>query len=258
MQFVNRSTRNVYTKFAGMLAPGAVTSGNGRESKILVQTLESIVNSVGSDIGIRLTQREAELIKKIIELDEAGCKFDPDSIPEDVRNDPVGARHAIEMSRRAQNRGINKMARSNAEAIARDIEINKEVVDEGPSEVKSMDSLRAIPSALGSGFDAIMRANSRIESGSAEEIGNILCPIGANSVAGGKGPSSDKPVDENAGAKPTAADKRSRLDGQAAEMAEALSPIGGVKASEEPKSKSETKDKPKTKAKSKTKAKKQG
>ena len=98
MQFVNLTTRTVFTSFSGSLAPGQVSPDGGLKRRKLEDALSEVVKVCGSSLGIRLNAREAELINKLMDLDAKGGGFDPASLPErpqrgeaQLRGHPTGA-----------------------------------------------------------------------------------------------------------------------------------------------------------------------
>ena len=92
MQFVNLTTHTVFTSFSGTLAPGQVSSDGGIKRRMLEDALSEIVKVCGRSLGIRLNAREADLIAKLMDLDEKGGGFDPSSLPKEVRDDPTGGK----------------------------------------------------------------------------------------------------------------------------------------------------------------------
>ena len=126
MQFVNLTTRTVFTSFSGSLAPGQVSPDGGLKRRRLQDALEEVVKVCGSSLGIKLNAREAELIAKLMDLDAKGGGFDPASLPKEVRDDPTGEKRTSEAIREAQQREMDERGKANADAARREAEINGE------------------------------------------------------------------------------------------------------------------------------------
>lgn len=192
MQFVNLTTRTVFTSFSGSLAPGQVSPDGGLKRRKLEDALSEVVKVCGSSLGIRLNAREAELINKLMDLDSKGGGFDKASLPEEVRNDPSGEKRNLEAIRQAQQLEMDERGKANDEAARREAEINGETDPDyrrpvGPATLEN-EGEKVDASKLKSGFERLMEENSRIaanenkEKPSSEEI---LDPIGAHAKKDG-------------------------------------------------------------------------
>lgn len=230
MQFVNVTSKNVYTKFVGMLHPGEVSSGRGRECRILEETLSTIVNSCKEDLGIRLTEREAELLNKLVSLDEKGGGFKPDSIPEEIRNDPTGAKRAAESRRAVQQKELDDMAKKNEDAARREAEINGETdprAKRRPVGPANMEGEKVDPSKLKSGFEAIMEENRKIAEGKSDgkkDVNEILDPIGAHMKGADVGDSNADEPEKAIGKDPVKVEQAKNLSDDGTRTADAEMP----------------------------------
>jgi hypothetical protein len=133
MRFVNLTSRYVFNSFTGNIAPGAMSSDGGKYKRRLEEVLSEVVKACGSSLGIRLNENEAALLNKLIDLDEKGTKFDPTSIPEEIRRDPTGARRVSEDNGRAQQAELDKIADANRKTARREAEINGEILVRKPA-----------------------------------------------------------------------------------------------------------------------------
>jgi len=187
MRFVNLTSRSVYTKF-GSINPGCVSRDCGSKTSFLEKALSEVVHICGDKLGIRLNEREAELLGKLMDLDSKGGGFNPESIPAEIRNDPMGVKRAGEAARRAQQAELDANAKANAKAARREAEINGETDPEyrppvGPATMKGEE---VTSKTLRSGFDEIMEENARIaaeKKEKAKEPANskeMLDPIGTH------------------------------------------------------------------------------
>lgn len=256
MQFVNMTSRRLYTKYAGWLNPGATSGGMSEAAKSLERVLKDIVSACGNNLGIRLSQKEAELMGQLMALDEKGTEFNPSAISEAIRKDPIGEKRADDAARAAQQRAMDEIDKANAEKMRVEREINGETVRE-PSGPAVMQGKKVEAADLKSGFAAIMEENAKIAAGepaAKKNIGEILDPIGAHiKDTGGsfsvKDPSPKKPEEEpkeevkeaKAGGavvpKNAPADAGNHLDEQAARVANSLHALPGEGAEAKPKAK---------------------
>ena len=257
MQFVNMTNRNVYTH-AGMISPGGMSTGRDKIGKSLEETLSAIIGACKAGIGIRLSKREGEMLNRLMELDEIGSNFNPDSIPSEIRSDPLGIKRASNDRRKAQEADLEATAERNRKSANREALINGETIrSRDPVGPATMKGKTVDPSMLKSGFERILEENARIESGKAEKISDdeILDPIGAHAMSGenyidNAGSASGdvgigdlvgeaRPVDRarnlqddatrTADAEPPKAEapgRKNKMDEMAADMAEKISTIG--------------------------------
>ena len=278
MQFVNITHKSVYTKFTGNLGPGAVSSRKNSICQQFEKSIEEVVDACGDKLGIRLSPREAELLNLLMNLDERGGGFDPATIPEDIRNDPTGAKRAEEAARAAQQKQIDDARAANAAGAAEEAEINGETDERKPVGPATMKGEKVIPDMLKSGFERIMEENARIAAGKKSfKEEEMLDPIGAHLEAKAQEPKEEAPAadakspgkdpepvkkageDEDDATKtadaeepiPHAPEKGSAMDRQAADIAQKLSTIGPVETPA-PKEKA-SKGKPKGKGRPKSK-----
>ena len=189
MQFVNLTDRKVYVKAVGMMVPGTRTPANVRSDRSLENAIDRIVTMCKDSVGIILNKRETELLNKLIELDAKGNGFDPRTVPEWIRNDPNGERRAHEKSLAAQQAELASIAKKNAANMAREAEINGEVIARKPVGPSTLQGEHVQPSMLKTGFERIMEENARIAAGK-DPVSNaeILDPIGAHMAAGSHAP----------------------------------------------------------------------
>ena len=259
MKFVNLTSRFVFNSFVGNLAPGAVSYDGGKNRRHLEEALEEVVNACGDKLGIRLNEREADLLNKLMDLDEKGGGFDPSTIPDEIRNDPTGIRRVSERNREAQNEEIKRQSEANEKAARREAEINGEVLHRKPVGPSAMEGEEVTESDLKSGFEKIMEENARIAAGGKPkmDVNEALDPIGAHAMKRGDstGPveaaSVDGPFDalgnpavplkravnvegdvaRTADAEepiPTAQNAKNKMDMQAAEVAKGLSVLSAI------------------------------
>ena len=254
MQFVNTTQKSVYTKFTGNLGPGAVSSRKNAICQQFEKSIEAVVDACGDKLGIRLSPREAELLNLLMNLDERGGGFDPATIPEDIRNDPTGAKRAEEAARAAQQKQIDDAKAANAAGAAEEAEINGETDERKPVGPATMKGEKVTPDMLKSGFERIMEENARIAAGEKTSSKEMLDPIGAHLEAKAQEPKEETPAadakapgkdpepvkkageDEDDATKtadaeepiPQAPEKGSAMDRQAADVAQKLSTIGPV------------------------------
>lgn len=184
MKFVNTASRIIYRSATGRLEPGKKTPDTYRN---LEKVLEEIVETCGKDLRIILNAKEAQLLARVMDLDDAGTKFDPASIPAEIRNDPTGIKRLSERERQFQHQELQKTAKANKEAEKREALINGEV-DEKPA-IKPIGVDRSGEAKDGkgeavSGFAEILAENARIAAGqTATSAREIADPIGANAKA---------------------------------------------------------------------------
>ena len=277
MKLVNITSRNVYNAATGTtVAPGKKTPDVYRD---LEKVLAQVVKVCGNNFGIILNENEADLIRRVVDLDEVGEKFDPMTIPAEIRNDPLGTKRASEMSRKAQQAAIDADKKANSEKAMREAIINGEVDERmalqgmrrpvGPA---TMEGEEVVPSKLKSGFEAILEENKRIaQEDNKKQTANtqeMLDPIGAHvkkegsaepapAENDGTGIGDAKPIEQahnreddgtrsadTAAPLPSVGDRAGAMDRQAAETARKLSTIGPEPAAQEPTSenKEETQD----------------
>lgn len=181
MQFVNVSFRSVYTSYAGMLAPGAVSSGKEKKCHDLEDALAGVIRECKGVMGIRLSKTEADLLDKLIKLDELGSGFRPEKIPAEIRNDPTGAARASKSRNEAQQEAMDNLAKANKRSAIREAEINGEIAERRPVGPATLEGEPVQPSMIKSGFERIMEENARIAAGKKKDPvtdAEILDPIG--------------------------------------------------------------------------------
>lgn len=252
MKFVNLTAKIVHTKWTGFIKPGQSLEGN-RDSKRFENVLQEVVSSCGTKVGLRLSDKEVDLLKSIMDLDQKGLKFDPSSIPEEVMNDPTGEKRASERSRAAQQAAIDGDRKRNVEAARREAFINGEIDDRKPKGLATMKGEPVDNSSLKSGFERIMEENARIESEKGKvdkaDAKEILDPIGSHAKTTGEAEGDAVPAEaeaapddaakeegtgertKSADAKepiPTVSEKAGEMDRKAAETARKLSQFGPV------------------------------
>lgn len=230
MQFVNITTRTVFTSYSGTLAPGQVSSDGGIKRRKLEDVLAEIVRVCGNSLGIRLNSREAELISKLMDLDAKGGGFDPVSLPADVRNDPTGEKRNSEAVRKAQQREMDERTNVNVESARREAEINGETDPNARKPVgpATMEGEKVDASKLKSGFERLMEENARIAAGENKEKPSseeILDPIGAHAKKDGA--PDPEPAGQDVGAPfadPISVNMAKGLEGDGTKSADATIP----------------------------------
>ena len=255
MKLVNITQRNVYTSAAGSVAPGRKTPDLYHD---LEKELEKVVKMCGKNFGIILNDKELALIESIVKLDETGDKFDPLSIPDEIRLDPLGKKRASEMARKVQQADLDATKKANAEKARREAIINGEIDERktlarkpvGPATIEGQ---KVEPSMLKSGFESILEENARIASGKQKPPANpqeMLDPVGAHMKKEGAevpAPANNdgtvigdaKPIEQarnrdddgtrsadTAAPLPSVSERAGAMDRQAAETARLLSTIG--------------------------------
>ena len=232
MQFVNLTTRTVFTSFSGSLAPGQVSPDGGIKRRRLQDALEEVVKVCGSSLGIRLNAKEAELIAKLMDLDAKGGGFDPASLPKEVREDPTGEKRNSEAIREAQQREMDERGKANADAARREAEINGETDPDyrkpvGPATLEN-EGEKVDASKLKSGFEKLMEENARIAAGENKDkpsSDEILDPIGAHAKKDGA--EEPEPAGQDAGApgaEPVSVNMAKGLEGDGTKSADATIP----------------------------------
>lgn len=187
MRFVNLTRRYVCSSFVGNIPPGGVSADGGKNRRRLEEALDEVVKACGDKLGIRLNEREADLLNKLMNLDEKGGGFDPETIPEEVRNDPTGIKRVTERDRSVQNSEIKKMSDANSKAAQREAEINGETMERRPVGPATMEGEKVVAEDLKSGFERIMEENARIAAGGKRmDVNEALDPIGAHAVKPGE------------------------------------------------------------------------
>ena len=184
MKFVNTASRIIYRSATGRLEPGKKTPDTYRN---LEKVLEEIIETCGKDLRIILNAKEAQLLAKVVDLDDAGTKFDPASIPAEIRNDPTGIKRLSERERQFQHQELQKTAKANKEAEEREALINGEVEEKPAIKPIGVDRSGEAKDGKGeavSGFAEILAENARIAAGqTATSAREIADPIGANAKA---------------------------------------------------------------------------
>ena len=186
MQFVNLTAKTVYTTYSGALRPGQVSADGGHKRRKLEDILNEIVKVCGTTLGIRLNAAEAQLLNKLIELDEKGCSFRKSQLPIEVRNDPTGEKRAAASVLVAQQKEAAARDAANRRGAQTEAEINGETQARPPVGPGNLQGTDVKAYDLKSGFEQIMEENARIAAGQGEsndekkDIGEILDPIGAH------------------------------------------------------------------------------
>lgn len=196
MKFINTANRIIYRSATGRINPGQTTPDT---YKTLEKCLTEIIDICGNDMRLVLNANEAKLLAKVMELDEAGSKFNPKSIPASIRNDPTGIKRLIERDRRNQHAALEATARANVKAAEREAMINGEIDEKRAIKPIGVDRNGEQKNEPVSGFDAILAENARIAAGQnqAKTAQEIADPIGANAK---------QPVEENEAPVPPAND----------------------------------------------------
>lgn len=255
MKLVNVTHRNVYSSSTGTIAPGKKSPDIYHD---LEKALSKVVDICGKNFGIILNERESKLIETIMNLDELGEKFDPMTIPAEIRNDPLGKKRASEMSRANQQALLDAERNANSDKAMREAIINGEVderqnLGRRPVGPATMEGKKVEPSMLKSGFEAILEENARIAAGKQNKPADpreMLDPIGTHMKKegaadplpannDGTGIGDAKPIKEahnrdddgtrsadTSTPTPVVGERASAMDRQAAETARKLSIIG--------------------------------
>lgn len=186
MQFVNLTAKTVYTTYSGTLRPGQVSADGGPKRRKLEDLLNEIVKVCGTTLGIRLNAAEAQLLNKLMTLDEMGGSFNKSQLPPEVRDDPTGAKRAAASVLAAQQKEAAARDAANLKGAQVEAEINGEIQPRKPVGPGNMKGTEVKPGDLKSGFEQIMEENARIAAGDGEgngekkDVGEILDPIGAH------------------------------------------------------------------------------
>lgn len=166
MKFVNTQSRIVYNSAIGKVNPGVTTIDKYRD---LENCLQKIIDICGRNFRVVLNEKEAQLISKLMELDEAGTKFDPSVIPLDVRRDPTGINRLVEAERKQQHAAIEATAKANKEAAEREALINGEIEDKPKIKPLGVNRSAEEKKKEMSGFDQILAENARIAEQKSQE-----------------------------------------------------------------------------------------
>lgn len=166
MKFVNTQSRIIYNSAIGKVNPGVTTIDKYKD---LEKCLQKIIDICGKNFRIVLNAKEAQLIAKLMELDEAGTKFDPSIIPLDVRKDPTGINRLVEAERKQQHAAIEATAKSNKEAAEREALINGEVADKPKIRPLGVNRSAEGEKKEMSGFEQILAENARIAEQKSQE-----------------------------------------------------------------------------------------
>lgn len=166
MKFVNTQSRIIYISAIGKVNPGATTIDKYKD---LEKCLQKIIDICGKNFRVVLNAKEAQLIAKLMELDEAGTKFDPSVIPLDVRRDPTGINRLVETERKQQHAAIEATAKSNKEAAEREALINGEVADKPKIRPLGVNRSAEGEKKEMSGFEQILAENARIAEQKSQE-----------------------------------------------------------------------------------------
>lgn len=260
MRLVNLTTRTAYTTMSGTLGPGEKSSDGGPYRSRLEKAMQEVVSACGNRLGVVLNEKEADLLERIVSLDEKGRNFDRASLPKEILDDPDGMKKAERMEDEAQKSQMDAIAEANAKASRTEAEIKGETggmkrTPEGPAVMKGE---KVGPSDLKSGFEKIMEENARLDAGKAPSGANFvneaIDPIGSHMkkdadeapeakperTDGAYGKDAELPkqasgldddATRNADAKAPAAkaqDPRNSMDVQAAKMAEGLSVLSAI------------------------------
>ena len=186
MQFVNLTAKTVYTTYSGTLRPGQVSADGGPKRRKLEELLNDIVKVCGNTLGIRLNAAEAQLLNKLMTLDERGGSFNKSQLPPEVRDDPTGAKRAAASVLAAQQKEAAARDAANRKGAQVEAEINGETHTRKPVGPGNMQGTEVKPGDLKSGFEQIIEENARIAAGDGEgnvekkDVGEILDPIGAH------------------------------------------------------------------------------
>ena len=254
MKFVNKTNRKIYTEFCGWINPGAESRDGSDECLRLETVLSEIIEECGDRLGIKLNDKELALIKKVMDLDETGCNFDPKTIPAYIRNDPDGEKRASQRSLEAQKAEMERISAKNAHAAQVEAEINGET-SRKPVGPGTMQGESFEPSMLKTGFEELLEENAKIASKKeAMDVEMALDPIGKNMKQEGAEPAAASATETEAsiGKDPSPVEQAYHKDGdvtksadtsvpqaepvnrasamdlKAAEMAEAVSTLGPV------------------------------
>lgn len=183
MKFINITNRVVNTTMSGTLAPGRSSFDGGKSRQRLAEAIEEVIKACGSNLAIRLNEKEVALIDKLMKLDETGINFNPSSIPESIRNDPSGEKRANRAISEAQQRALDRDKAANAKKAEREAFINGETYTSvrKPVGLATMEGAKVTPESLKSGFDAILAENARIaDEKKPYNPSEILDPVGAH------------------------------------------------------------------------------
>lgn len=181
MKFVNITDRIVYSSRTGNINPGKKTPDFYHD---LEKALQTVIDMCGKKFGVILSENEARLLNKVIDLDEIGSKFDPNTIPLEIRKDPLGIQRVKNAEVKAQHADLNSTAKANADAARREALINGEVEDKPsitPLQVprNGEDVEQGSGQSRPSGFEAILQENARIAAGKQVSTKDILNPVQA-------------------------------------------------------------------------------
>ena len=221
MKLINTCSRNIYISKSGVVAPGETTPDTNHE---LATALEHVIDTCGRNFGVILNKKELELLDVLDTLRVKASTFNPESIPEKIRRDPLGLKRATEASRQQQQRITDAVQRSNVKAAEREAIINGEIDEKRTIKPLGVDRGEGGQEAPKSGFEAILAENAKIAAGkppmNPQEIAD---PIGLHKAAHQQGvPKYGDDEETGTEGKPMVVDSRS-MDKQAEIVAKNLS-----------------------------------
>lgn len=180
MKFVNIQSRAIYNPAMGcQVNPGATTRDLYKD---LEKCLKRVVDICKNNFRIVLNSTETQLMANLMDLDDAGTKFDPTVIPSEIRNDPTGIKRLMEAERQRQHAELKATAQANKDAAQHEAIINGEI-DEDRHQIKPLGVNRAGNEAKDaplSGFDQILAENARIAAGQSTSMAEIANPVHAH------------------------------------------------------------------------------
>lgn len=235
------SDRPAYSTYSGPIAPGCVSSDGGPFRSRLEKVLADVVGACGERLAVRLNEREADLLDRLMRLDEKGRAFRKDSMPEEVRNDPLGLKESERLEDEAQKARHDRIRDANAAASMRETEIKGEASETGGKKAGKAgkpDEGAKEAQVQKSGFERIMEENARIASGKTMDVSSALDPVGAHAVKdardeGTAAETAEEAPDATRGADAEvpateAPDGRNAMDRKAAEVAGGLSVLSAI------------------------------
>lgn len=212
MRFVNVTRKVVFTTLSGRLAPGQTSSDGGARRRRLQEALEEVVSACGDRLGVRLNQREAELVSRLMDLDERGGGFRRDSLPKEYVEDPSCEKEADRDAEALVRRRSEAADAANAERRRLEEATSIKGWDRAGTGARKEDAGEKVdPSKLKGGFEAILEENARIAASGQRrvDVASVVDPIAAHAKAA-----------------PAKSDAPNKWDAAAADVAQKLAAFG--------------------------------
>lgn len=156
MKFVNHTSKNIYTSLSGGVNAGRTTLDRQGD---FAECAKRIVDSCGKNLYIVFSASERNLVNRLLELDRLGSSFKRGDIPENVMNDPLGEKRAIELAKKLQKASMDVAVERNRDKERRQRIIDGETEEPRDEGVSVKDE---IAKGEFGGFRDILEANAKL------------------------------------------------------------------------------------------------